>query len=101
MNTATEVQLSDLTSGELGDGELSSDWHTTGVEQRIMMNDNYSISCCVHVQLYGVGAKLKRLEKGGDGVLRNRIVGAAVRDALGAAPGWWGQSGLRVVAFAR
>jgi hypothetical protein len=66
-----------------------------------MMNDNYSISRRVHVELDGVGAKLKCLEKGGNGVLRNRIVGAAVRDALRAAPARWGQSGLRVVAFAR
>jgi hypothetical protein len=66
-----------------------------------MMNDNDSIARRVDIELYRVRAKLECLEKGRNRVFRNSIVGAAVRDALRSALGQWGQSGLRVVAFAR
>jgi hypothetical protein len=65
-----------------------------------MMNDNYSIARRVNIEFYRVGAELECLEKGRNGILGNRIMGAAMCDALRSAPGWWVQSGLRVVAFA-
>jgi hypothetical protein len=96
-----EVKLSNLARRKLGDRQLSGEWHTTGVEHGIMMNDNNSISRCVHVQLYRIRAEIECLQESGDGILRKRVMCAAVGDALRAAPGWWGQSALRVVAFGR
>jgi hypothetical protein len=100
-HAVAEVKPSNLTRRNLGDRKLSGEWHTTGVEHGIMMNDNNSISRSVHVQLYRIRAEIERLQEGGDGILWQRVVCTAVGDALRAAPGWWGQSGLRVVAFGR
>jgi hypothetical protein len=100
-DTAAEVKLTNLARWKLGDRQLSSEWHTTGVEHGIMMNDNNSIARSVHVELDRIGAEIERFQESGDGVLRKRVMCATVGDALRGAPGWWGQPGLRVVAFGR
>jgi hypothetical protein len=98
-DSAALVKLADLDRRKLCDSELSAAWHTTGVEEGIMMNDNRSILRCMNVELDCIRSHLERSEKGRNGILRKCIVSPAMRDALRTAPGWWGQCSLRVSSF--
>ena len=67
----SEAHVGDATKGVVG-----------RVDDGIVVNDHFSVRSGVHVELDCVGAKLDRTHEGGDRILRERLVGAAMGDLL-------------------
>jgi hypothetical protein len=72
-----------------------------GVNRRIVVNEDLSVTGGVHIELDRVGTKLDSPHEGGDRILGQRLVRAAVGDALRnrAAANWRGQPFPCVVAL--
>jgi hypothetical protein len=71
-----------------------------GVDDWIMVNDDNSVACRVHVQLYSIGAELDGTLERGDGVLWMSLVRPPVSDPLGrVVASTCGQAFLPVVAL--
>jgi len=70
--------------GELRDAHLgnASNGKVGRVDDGIVVNDDFSVSSGVHVELDCVGAKLYRPHEGRDRILGERLVGSAVGDLL-------------------
>jgi len=64
----------------VGDGDASGLRHISRMEDRIVMNHNYSIARRMHVELDSLGAQLERALKGRNRVFGKRFVRATVRD---------------------
>lgn len=85
--------LAELVGAEVSDAA----WAVAGrVQYRIVVDDDNPVGGSMDVELDGVRTQLDRTEESGNGVLRQRLVRAAVGDCLGR-----GTPGRRVQAFPR
>ena len=85
--------LAELVGPEVSDAA----WAVAGrVQYRIVVDDDNPVGGRMDVELDGVRTQLDRAEESGNGVLRQRLVRAAVGDFLGR-----GTPGRRVQAFLR